>query len=188
VSLRRAFLLPHPRPAALVAAGLAAALLVAACGSSDKSALTAVSVPASLTQTTATASAPTPPVPAAIATKPTVVAPKGPAPKTLVIKDLVKGSGPAAAAGQSLTVQYVGVLYKDGTQFDASWDRNMPFTFTLGQGAVINGWDQGLVGMHVDGRRELIIPAALAYGPTGQPPKIPPNSPLVFVIDLLKAG
>jgi FKBP-type peptidyl-prolyl cis-trans isomerase len=85
-------------------------------------------------------------------------------------------------------VQYVGVLYASGKQFDASWDRGQPFTFVLGQHQVIPGWDQGLAGMHVGGRRELIIPASLAYGASGQPPTIPPNAPLIFVVDLLSAG
>ena len=84
-----------------------------------------------------------------------------------------------------MTVNYVGVLYKGGKEFDASWKRNEPFTFTLGRGQVIAGWDQGVAGMKVGGRRELIIPAPLAYGAKGSPPTIPPNAALVFVVDLL---
>jgi peptidylprolyl isomerase len=77
------------------------------------------------------------------------------------------------------------VLFNGGKEFDASWKRSEPFTFTLGQGKVIPGWDQGVPGMKIGGRRELIIPAALAYGANGSPPTIPPNAPLVFVVDLL---
>ena len=88
------------------------------------------------------------------------------------------GNGPAAKAGDQLTVQYVGVNYADGKQFDASWDRGEPFQFQLGAGMVIPGWDQGLVGMKAGGRRELIIPPDLAYGAQGAPPDIPPNATL----------
>jgi len=114
--------------------------------------------------------------------------PKGAAPSKEVIKDLVTGTGAAATKTSKVTVQYVGVLYKTGKQFDASWDRNQPFTTQLGQGQVIPGWDQGIPGMKVGGRRELIIPAKLAYGAKGQPPTIPANSPLVFVVDLESVG
>jgi peptidylprolyl isomerase len=85
-----------------------------------------------------------------------------------------------------VTVNYVGVLYSTGKEFDASWRRHEPFSFTLGQGQVIPGWDKGVAGMRVGGRRELIIPSNLAYGPSGRPPTIPPNAPLVFVVDLLQ--
>jgi peptidylprolyl isomerase len=122
----------------------------------------------------------------ATASKPKVAVPKGAPPKQLIVKDLVAGSGEAAKSGDQVEVQYVGVLFKGGKQFDASWDRGQPFDFTLGQGNVIKGWDQGLVGMRLGGRRELIIPSNLAYGPQGQPPKIPANAALVFVIDLRK--
>jgi FKBP-type peptidyl-prolyl cis-trans isomerase len=124
----------------------------------------------------------------ALAKKPTVTVPSGAAPKKLVIKDLVTGTGTAATTTSKVTVHYVGVLYNGGKQFDASWDRNQPLSFTLGQGQVIKGWDQGVPGMKVGGRRELIIPASLAYGALGQPPTIPKNAPLVFVIDLESVG
>jgi FKBP-type peptidyl-prolyl cis-trans isomerase len=111
--------------------------------------------------------------------------PSGPAPSTLQVKDIIKGKGPAAKPGDQLSVQYVGVLYKNGKEFDSSWSRNaQPFAFQLGAGQVIPGWDKGVKGMRVGGRRELIIPARLAYGPQGQPPTIPPDAPLLFVIDL----
>jgi peptidylprolyl isomerase len=98
------------------------------------------------------------------------------------------GTGQAASAGQTITVNYVGVIYKTGKQFDSSWQRNQPFTTPLSPGSVIPGWVQGLSGMKVGGRRELIIPPNLAYGTKGSPPTIPPNSTLVFVVDLLSVA
>ncbi len=119
-------------------------------------------------------------------TKPKVVVPKGAPPKTLVVRELEKGTGEEAKAGDEVTVQYVGVDYKTGKQFDASWDRGEPFSFQLGAHQVIAGWDKGVEGMRVGGRRELIIPPSLAYGAAGSPPAIGPNATLVFVIDLLE--
>ena len=117
--------------------------------------------------------------------EPNVTPPSGAAPSKLVVNDLITGTGPEAKAGQSVTVNYVGVLFHGGKEFDASWKRKEPFTFALGKGQVIPGWDQGVAGMKVGGRRELIIPSALAYGAKGSPPTIPANAPLVFVVDLL---
>jgi peptidylprolyl isomerase len=119
-------------------------------------------------------------------TKPKIKVPQGPPPEKLEIKDLEPGSGPAAKPGDEVTLQYVGVDYKTGKQFDASWDRGEPFTFELGSNVVIPGWEKGIVGMKVDGRRELIIPPAMAYG-NQQVGTIAPNSTLVFVVDLLEA-
>lgn len=116
--------------------------------------------------------------------KPTVSVPTGAVPTTLVAEDLVVGTGVEATKGKTVTVQYVGV-HLDGSQFDASWDRSEPFSFRLGGGQVIAGWDQGVAGMKVGGRRQLVIPADLAYGPRGFPPVIQPNETLVFVVDLL---
>jgi peptidylprolyl isomerase len=118
-------------------------------------------------------------------TKPTVEVPDCTPPPTLVVGDLKQGSGATAKAGEEVKVQYVGVNFKTGEEFDASWDRHEPFVFKLGAGMVIPGWDQGVQGMKVGGRRELIIPPALGYGAAGSPPAIPPNETLVFVIDLL---
>src|SRR5215216_5232653 len=118
------------------------------------------------------------------AAKPEVTVPKQ-LPKTLVKKDLKVGDGATATAGKSVTVQYVGVSALNGRQFDASWDRGEPFPFTLGQGEVIQGWDEGVEGMKVGGRRMLVIPPDLAYGAQGSPPNIGPNESLVFVIDLV---
>jgi peptidylprolyl isomerase len=117
-------------------------------------------------------------------TKPVVKVPSGPPPKNLEIKDLEEGSGPAAKPGDEVTVQYVGVNYRTGKQFDASWDRGEPFTFRLGEGLVIEGWEQGIPGMKLGGRRELIIPPELGYG-YGRTEGIPPGSTLIFVVDLL---
>ena len=118
-------------------------------------------------------------------TKPTVEVPDGPPPTTLQIDDIVEGDGPEAKPGDMLSMQYVGVNYADGKQFDASWDNGQPFSFQLGSGQVIKGWDQGIAGMKVGGRRELIVPPDLGYGAQGSPPAIGPNETLVFVVDLL---
>ncbi|HEU4736782.1 MAG TPA: FKBP-type peptidyl-prolyl cis-trans isomerase [Solirubrobacterales bacterium] len=118
-------------------------------------------------------------------TKPQVTVPSGPPPKKLEIKEIEKGTGATAKAGDEVTVQYVGVGYDSEEEFDSSWSRNEPFAFGLGAGQVIPGWDQGVEGMKVGGRRELIIPANLAYGPAGSPPVIGPNETLIFVIDLV---
>jgi peptidylprolyl isomerase len=120
--------------------------------------------------------------------KPQVTVPKGAPPKKLEVKDLEEGDGAEARAGDEVTVNYVGVNYKTGKEFDASWDRGEPFPFQLGAGMVIPGWDKGVEGMKVGGRRELIIPPNLAYGPEGRPPVIPPDETLIFVIDLVEVG
>jgi len=117
-------------------------------------------------------------------TKPEVEVPEGPPPDELVVEDIVTGDGEEAKAGDQVTVNYVGVDYETGEQFDASWDRGETFPFQLGSGQVIPGWDQGVEGMRVGGRRQLVIPPELAYGAQGQPPDIAPNATLVFVIDL----
>lgn len=121
--------------------------------------------------------------------KPKVPKPTGAPPKKLAGTDVVVGKGREVKTGDKVSVQYVGVLFKTGKQFDASWDNGKkPFEFTVGQGQVIQGWDQGVPGMKVGGRRILVIPSDLAYGESGSPPTIPANAPLVFVIDLKKIG
>ncbi len=117
--------------------------------------------------------------------KPVVPTQEGDPPTELVSEDIVTGDGATAKAGDEVEVQYVGVDYVTGEQFDASWDSGQPFTFQLGAGGVIPGWDQGVEGMKVGGRRMLTIPPDLAYGPAGSPPAIGPDATLVFVIDLL---
>ena len=124
-----------------------------------------------------TVSYPTPP-------KPTVKFP-GTAPTELKITDLKEGTGEAAKVGDSITVHYVGVLSTDGTEFDNSYDRGQPFTFTIGSGQVIDGWDQGLVGAKVGGQRQLDIPSNLAYGDQDKGDVIKAGSALSFVIDVM---
>jgi peptidylprolyl isomerase len=119
---------------------------------------------------------------------PTIQLPTGAAPTQLQVKDLKTGTGAEAKSGDQVSVQYIGVLYDNGSKFDSSYDHGQPFSFKLGGGQVIAGWDQGVAGMKVGGRRELIIPPGLAYGPQGQPPTIPPNATLAFVIDLVSVG
>jgi peptidylprolyl isomerase len=122
----------------------------------------------------------------ALQTKPTVAAGTAGKLTQLNIETLIKGNGPEIQSGQSIQVNYVGVTYADGKEFDSSWDSGQPFTFTFGQGAVIAGWDQGLVGVTVGSRVQLDIPAAQAYGdnPTGGQPA----GDLRFVIDVLSAS
>ena len=109
-------------------------------------------------------------------------------PAELVITDLVEGDGPAIAAGQAAVVQYWGLRWSDGGTFDASWTRGQPFTFALGTGQVIAGWDLGVDGMQVGGRRVLVIPPGLAYGDRGAGNVIGPGETLVFVVDLVGVG
>ena len=118
-------------------------------------------------------------------TKPEVEFPSESAPTELEIIDDIEGTGREVQAGDTVSVHYVGVGFSTGEQFDASWDRGQPLNFRVGVGMVIPGWDQGLLGMKVGGRRRLEIPANLAYGEHGAPPAIGPNEALIFVVDLL---
>jgi peptidylprolyl isomerase len=119
------------------------------------------------------------------ASKPKVEVPSGDPPTSLQKKDIKVGSGEEAKTGQKVSVHYVGVAYSDKKEFDSSWDGGRPFNFTLGAGNVIQGWDEGVPGMKVGGRRQLVIPPDLAYGPAGYPGAIKPNETLVFVVDLV---
>jgi peptidylprolyl isomerase len=159
-------------PALILTLCLALAVAVGGCGSSSDSSSgsTESSEPANTD----------------MSKKPVVVVPKGVSPKKFAYKEIVEGTGPVAKSGDKVTVQYVGVGFESEKEFDSSWSRNEPFPFTLGAGEVIKGWDKGVEGMKVGGRRELLIPGQLAYGPAGSPPKIGPNESLIFVIDLLK--
>ncbi|MFE9459953.1 FKBP-type peptidyl-prolyl cis-trans isomerase [Streptomyces californicus] len=117
--------------------------------------------------------------------KPEVDFPGGEPPADLEIKDIWEGDGPVAQAGQTVSVHYVGVSFSSGEEFDASWNRGTPLQFQLGAGQVIAGWDQGVQGMKVGGRRQLTIPAHLAYGDRGAGGKIAPGETLIFVCDLV---
>jgi peptidylprolyl isomerase len=119
-------------------------------------------------------------------TKPVIPRPSGSPPRRLQKDDIVRGKGPAAKPGDTVLVHYAGVTFSTGEEFDASWNRGEPFPFPLGGGQVIEGWDRGIVGMKVGGRRILTIPPELAYGANGFPPAIGPNETLVFVVDLLE--
>ncbi len=121
-------------------------------------------------------------------TKPIVTIPDGPPPGELLIEDVEIGYGPEAVAGQPVNVHYVGVSWSTGEEFDSSWSRSELFSFPLGSGQVIAGWDQGVAGMRVGGRRRLTIPPHLGYGERGAGGVIAPNETLVFVVDLHDVG
>ena len=120
--------------------------------------------------------------------KPQITIPAEAPPADLVIEDLIVGDGPEATAGHPVEVHYVGVAWSDGKQFDASWDRNDTFGFRLGAGQVIAGWDQGVAGMKLGGRRQITIPPHLGYGERGAGGVIKGGETLVFVVDLLGVG
>jgi peptidylprolyl isomerase len=122
---------------------------------------------------------------AAVPEKPLVDPHLGPAPDDLVVEDLIAGGGAEAVAGSTAVVHYVGVSASTGAQFDASWDRGETFSFPLGAGHVIAGWDRGVQGMRVGGRRRLVIPAHLGYGSRGAGGVIAPHETLIFVVDLV---
>ena len=117
--------------------------------------------------------------------KPQVGPIEGAPPADLVVEDITVGDGPEARPGQLVSVHYVGVAHSNGREFDASWNRGETFEFPLGGGQVIAGWDQGVVGMKVGGRRKLTIPPHVGYGARGAGGVIKPNETLVFVVDLL---
>jgi peptidylprolyl isomerase len=120
--------------------------------------------------------------------RPEIGRPEGDIPFELAIEDIVVGDGEEATSGKKVSVHYVGVAFSTGEEFDASWNRGAPFEFKLGKGQVIPGWDAGVAGMKVGGRRKLTIPSAMAYGARGAGGVIAPHEPLVFVVDLLSVG
>jgi peptidylprolyl isomerase len=181
---------------------LVAALALAACGSTNypdtnhiipapdqaqtlKPPKTTTPATSTTPSTSTTASVPSS---GPLSTEPKITVPSGAAPTTLVVNNIITGTGTVAKDSDLLTVDYVGALYSNGKIFDASWNhggpKGVPFQFQLGVGDVIPGWDQGLVGMRVGGRRELIIPASLAYKNVARS-GIPANSTLIFIVDLL---
>lgn len=184
------------RPFLAVSSALALSLAAAACGSSSTT-----TSPSPAQASTAPSTAPAPPTTAGVTApvtgtvpavtgatdltkEPMVAAGTGAPPTALTGQDLVAGTGTAATATSSqVTVQYVGAFFTDGKVFDASWTRNAPATFPLN--GVVPGFRDAIIGMKIGGRREVVIPPALGYGADGQPPTIPGNSTLVFVIDLL---
>ena len=117
--------------------------------------------------------------------KPEVDFPEGEPPADLVIVDEIVGDGAEATAGHTVRAHYVGVAFSTGEEFDSSWSRGEPLAFPLGAGRVIKGWDQGLLGMRVGGRRRLTIPPHLAYGDRGAGSAIAPGETLIFVVDLV---
>jgi peptidylprolyl isomerase len=184
--------------ATLAVIGGIVALAIGLSGGSDKSTLSAKDQPSATPSASASATdsaAPaTPPKKCAPIkpnppdkSEPTVPPVTGKPSSKLVVKDLKPGHGPGAKSGDKLTVNYVGVSCSTGKAFDASYPRHQTFPVTIGQGQVIQGWDQGLIGMKAGGQRELVIPPALGYGASGSGP-IKANETLIFVIDLVKIG
>jgi len=120
--------------------------------------------------------------------RPEIEFPEGEPPASLLVTDEILGDGVEAASGNTVTAHYVGVAFSTGEEFDASWNRGEPLRFRLGVGQVIPGWDQGISGMKVGGRRRLVIPPELAYGARGAGGAIGPNETLIFVVDLVDAS
>jgi peptidylprolyl isomerase len=199
--------MPARLPARAAVLLLSSGLLLSACGGSDSSSSASQDSAASSSgsDTAGNGTVPAPSMPTASAApkgdkalsgvpavsnatdlkkKPGIAKGTGPAPTGLVVRDLVVGNGQAATASDTVNVQYVGVLYANGKEFDSSWSRGPdPATFPLSQ--VVPGFAGGIVGMKVGGRREIVIPGDLGYGPQGSPPDIGPNAVLVFVVDLV---
>jgi len=169
---------------ALLTVLLCAALALAACGGGDSTSgggeTEAAAKPAESNESSESAES--------TKSKPKVEIPEGEPPTKLVTEEIVEGEGAEAKKGDEVTVQYVGVGFESEEEFDSSWDRGEPFTFTLGANSVIPGWEQGVEGMKEGGRRELVIPPELAYGKQGAPPSIGPNETLVFVVDLVSVN
>jgi peptidylprolyl isomerase len=171
----------------IVVACLLLALFAASCGDDEQEASapqeTATATPEAAGTVDASA------ISKDLTAKPNVRKPAGTPPAELQTTDVVKGKGKTAKRGDTVSVQYVGNSWSTGTQFDASWDRGSePFTFPLGAGQVIPGWDRGVAGMKVGGRRLLVIPPDLAYGDQSPSPEIAPNETLIFVVDLKKVS
>jgi peptidylprolyl isomerase len=177
--------LPRPMRPPMTLLALLAVLALGACGDDDDS-----EPAAKRDGGTPTAEEPSPSAQREAledtSTKPVIPKPTGAPPRRLEKEDIVKGTGRPARPGDTLVVDYVGVTFSTGSEFDASWDRGQPFPVQLGAGQVIEGWDRGLIGIRKGGRRMLTIPPELGYGAQGFPPDIPPNETLVFVIDAVR--
>ena len=178
------------KPRLLLTAMLAClALFAVACGDDEKDTAAA---PAETTTEQAQTEEEAPakeakPISKDLSEKPSIESPGGEPPTELEKEDIVTGKGATAKEGDNVSVQYVGVNWSNGTEFDASWNRGEAFTFTLGAGNVIPGWDEGVQGMKEGGRRKLVIPPDMGYGEQGTPDgSIPPNETLIFVVDLEK--
>lgn len=179
-----------PAPLKAAAAATALAVLLLGCGGDDDSA-TATSEAVATTGASGGAepsgAGALPTVSGAADAKPEIAIPDTEAPAALVVEVLEEGDGPAVAAGDQLTAHYVGLLWRDGSQFDASWDRGQPATFPVGVGRLIAGWDEGLVGVPYGSRVLLVVPPDKGYGPGGNPGAgITGDDTLVFVVDLLE--
>jgi peptidylprolyl isomerase len=171
----------------LMPLALVALLGLAACGDDDDSGDSGGSDTVAQEQPSGTDTTPSPAEAEEAlkdtAERPQLPKPTGSPPRKLVIEDIVKGKGPGAKQGSTVVVNYVGMNFSNGQEFDASWDRGQPFPVQLGTGGVIEGWEKGLIGIKAGGRRKLTIPPELGYGAEGYPPDIPPNETLIFVID-----
>ena len=167
----------------LILIAVAAVLGAAACGDDDENAAGPVKQEEATTET-----APTEDALKDTNVRPAIPKPTGIPPRKLVKRDIVKGKGAAAKPGDTVTVNYVGVNFSNGVEFDSSWDSGRAFPVQLGTGMVIEGWDRGLVGIKKGGRRMLTIPPEMGYGAEGYPPDIPPNETLVFVVDAVSIG
>ena len=162
----------------LILIAVIAVLGITACGDDDEG-----STSAGQPEVTQTETAPTEDALKDTNIRPAIPKPTGIPPRKLVTRDIVKGKGPAAKPGDTVTVNYVGMNFSNGVEFDSSWDSGQAFPVQLGTGMVIEGWDRGLVGIKKGGRRMLTIPPEMGYGAQGYPPDIPPNETLVFVVD-----
>ena len=176
-----------PLRSLLALIAVVAVIGVSACGDDDDSGGGGGSGDSNAQQDTGTETSPSPAEAAEAlkdtSTKPAIPKPTGSPPRKLVKEDIVKGKGPGAKKGDTVVVNYVGLNFSNGREFDASWDSGATFPVQLGTGSVIAGWEKGLIGIKEGGRRKLVIPPELGYGAQGYPPDIPPNETLVFVID-----